>query len=727
MTINSRRNFLRTVAGTAGATAALAMFPPAIRKALAIQANNQTGTIKDVEHIVIFTQENRSFDHYFGTLAGVRGFSDRFPIPVVDALGYKGKNVWYQANDTDPLNPRMIPPFRLNTLQTFDYMRVNGTPHSWLDAQNAWNNGLMNAWPKYKNNHSMGYFTEEDMPFQYAMANAFTICDAHHCSIQAGTNANRLFLQTGTNDPLGKGNGPATYNDYDWFDADKGDGGYKWTTYPERLEKAGISWQVYENMEDNYTDNSLAGFQVFRDAWYQRPGYSQSLRDRGISTRDLDKLKADVLANKLPQVTWIVATAEGSEHPGPSSPAQGADYTAKVLDALTANPESWSKTVLFLNFDENDGFFDHMPPPAVPSYTSWDADPAKAILAGGSTVDTTGEYHEILVPYHSDDPQKLALHRPYGLGPRVPMYVISPWSKGGWVNSQVFDLTSTIRFVEQRFGVMEPNISAWRRAVCGDLTSAFNFKDPDNTEFFKKFPDTVALANRARALTKRTTPPTPALFQLPTQATGTRPSRALPYELHTSAKVLSAATIELIFSNTGTAATVFHVYDRKHLDRIPRRYTVEAGKQLTGSWALAADNGVYDLWVLGPNGYHRHFTGTAVATSADPVPEVQVCYDIANGNVYLKLANSASVSANYTITANAYVSEGPWIGTVAAKSQVEQHWSLQSSGHWYDFTVTVKGLPGYSRRFAGRVETGESTISDPAMGGLALGDQIKIA
>ena len=89
----------------------------------------------------------------------------------------------------------------------------------------------------------------------------------------------------------------------------------------------------------------------------------------------------------LPQVSWIVATAEGSEHPGPSSPAQGADYTSKVLDALTANPDVWSKTVLIINFDENDGFFDHVPPPAAPSYATWDADPSKAKLAGGSTVE----------------------------------------------------------------------------------------------------------------------------------------------------------------------------------------------------------------------------------------------------------------------------------------------------------------------------------------------------
>ena len=209
---------------------------------------------------------------------------------------------------------------------------------------------------------------------------------------------------------------------------------------------------MYENLADNFTDNPLAGFKVFRDAFSALPGYSQSLKDRGVSTRDLDLLKADVLANKLPQVSFIVATAEGSEHPGPSSPAQGADYTAKVLDALTANPEVWSKTVLFLNFDENDGFFDHVPPPSAPSYTTYDADPAKAVLAGASTVNTNGEYHEIILSYQTNPNEPLALHRPYGLGPRVPMYVISPWSKGGWVNYKC----STTR----RYSALSSNVSA---------------------------------------------------------------------------------------------------------------------------------------------------------------------------------------------------------------------------------------------------------------------------
>lgn len=730
MTLN-RRNFLRSAATATGSVAALSLFPPAIQRALAIQANNKTGTIKDVEHIVIFMQENRSFDHYFGTMNGVRGFADPFPIPTLNANGIKGKTVWSQPNATAGATPSLIAPFHLNTVQDFNVMRVEGTPHGWDNAQYAWDHGRMGQWPAAKKNHSMGYFTKEDMPFQFAMADAFTICDAYHCSFPGGTNPNRLFQWTGTNDPLSKHNGPAIYNSYDWFDSNPGnDGGYTWMTYPERLEDASISWQVYENMEDNFTDNPLAGFHTFRAAWNKTPGYSEALRQRGVSTRDLDKLKEDVLAGKLPQVSFIVATAEGSEHPGPSSPAQGADYTAKVLDALTANPEVWSKTVLFLNFDENDGFFDHVPPPAPPSYANWDADPTKASVAGDSTVSTVGEYHLTLPEYEADDSERQVMHRPYGLGPRVPMYVISPWSKGGWVNSQVSDHTSVLQFIEKRFGITETNISPWRRAVCGDMTSAFNFADPNNTEFFKNLPDTTALATRARALPKRTTPLPPSVAIMPAQAQGTRPSRALPYELHTRAVVApNAQTITLSFDNSGKAAAVFHVYDRLHLDAIPRRYTVEADKGLTGNWSLAADNGAYDLWVLGPNGFHRHFTGNAktLATANQPNPEVQVCYDIANGDLMLKLHNTGNLECSFNVMANAYFAKTAQTQTVAVGKEGSLNWALKSSGYWYDFTVTVPALKGYTRRFAGRLETGKHSISDPVLFGTAQSDQLVIS
>jgi len=724
----SRRTFLQSVA----ATGALGAFPAVIQRALAAPAKVVTGTIKDVQHVVILTQENRSFDHYFGTLQGVRGFGDPFPIPVVDRAGLiQGKSVWVQP--TEPTNatsnpavpgrtqPKTIAPFQLNTRLNFNLMRVDGTPHGWGDRH--WDQGRMNWWPLTKHNHSMGYYGKDDIPFQFALANAFTVCDAYHCSLAGSTNPNRLFLWTGTNDPLGRSGGPAVSNRNDWFDNLPD---YTWTTYPERLQQAGISWQVYENMDDNFTDNSLVGFRPFRDAWFNRPGASAELKARGITTRDLDLLRQDVLNGTLPQVSWIVATEGGSEHPGPSSPAQGAEYTAKVLEALTANPEVWASTVLLVNFDENDGFFDHVPPPAAPSVVSWSNDPASRVFAGASTVDTTGEYHEVENPL---TPAPDTLHWPYGLGPRVPMYVVSPFSKGGWVNSQVFDHTSVLRFLEQRFGVMEPNISAWRRAVCGDLTSAFNFANPNNsTAFLAQLPDTRALADKTRALGNPTKPrPTlPTTLTLPVQANGVRPSSALPYELAATASV-SAAAVSMRFENTGSAAAVFHVYDRLRLAEIPRRYTVSPGKQLTGSWAPDV-NGAYDLWILCPNGFHRHVTGNAARLAGASVanPDVQVAADRNSGDLLVKLVNTGNAPCVFQLVANRYAPGTVTNYTVVARSEQALRLPLGNSGRWYDFSVKVTDQAGYSRRFAGRVETGAPSVSDPAMGGVALADQWRV-
>jgi phospholipase C len=716
MTEQNRREFLGGLTKLASAGAASGLLPASIQRALALPANRRTGTLLDVEHIVILTQENRSFDHYFGTLAGVRGFADPFPIPVPDSAGIVGKTVWHQPNASPTTRQPAIAPFRLNTEQRFEYLRVEGTPHAWSDAQHAWNEGRLNRWTIAKRNHSLGYFTKDDIPFQWALADAFTICDAYHCSLHAGTNPNRLFVFTGTNDPLAKGNGPATYNDYDFFYADPGGhGGYVWTTYAERLEQAGISWQVYEDMEDNFTDNPLAGFKTFRDAWFERPGHQPSLRARGVSTRALEALAEDVLADRLPQVSWIVATAEGSEHPGPSSPAQGAAYIDRVLTALTANPDVWSKTVLLINFDENDGFFDHVPPPAPPSYLRWDADPTRAVLAGASTVDTTGEYHEHLVPYHDGAEERALLHRPYGLGPRVPLYVISPWSKGGWVNSQVFDHTSVIRFIEARFGVHEPNISAWRRAVCGDLTSAFDFAHPDRAPVV--LPDT---AERARAAGNlgHSTPPIPSDLVLPAQEAGLRRSRALPYELHVNARIRPDAKVALRFANTGRAAAVLHVYNRLDLAAVPRRYTVEPGKSLAGVWR-PDEAGAYDLWVIGPNGFHRHFTGTAKADTAGP--EVRAAYAAKERALRIWLTNDGDEPVVFRLAANKYDEAARASEEVPAHSIRARAWTL-CNGPWYDLSVTAAGFPTFSRRLAGRMETGEDSFSDPALEGIAIVD-----
>ncbi len=723
----SRRDFLRAMAQAGGASAVLATFPPAIQRALAVPANQRTRSLLDVEHIVVLTQENRSFDHYFGTLAGVRGFGDPFPVPVMDRANLMNrKTVFVQPSVGGAPVPgrpawpqsRPIAPFRLNTVQDFSVMRVAGTPHSWTDAQLAWDHGRMNDWCTAKQNHSMGYYAEQDLPFQFALARAFTLCDHYHCATQTGTNTNRLFLWTGHNDPLAVAGGPSTDNSRDSFNVDQNTD-YRWTTYAERLQSAGVSWQVYQNMADNFTDNPLAGFRAFRNAWYQRPGYSQELRDRGVSTRDIDMLKADVLANRLPQVSWIVATAEGSEHPGPSSPASGADYTARVLDALTANPEVWSKTVLLINFDENDGFFDHMPPPSVPSYTQYDADPAKAQLAGASTVDTTGEYHNVL-----NGADARTHRRPYGLGPRVPMYVVSPWTKGGWVNSQVADHSSVLRFIEARFGVREPLISPWRRAVSGDLQSCFDFANPEDNGFSQLLPSTAARRAQAMALPGTKVPATPDSLVAPVQAANVRPARALPYDLQVQAQVPEAGgQVLLKFENTGEAGAVFHVYDRLALSQVPRRYTVEAGKQLQGKWVTSS---TYDLWVLGPNGFHRHIVGDVRRASGAALPDAVVRAERSTGELVIDLVNNGNQPCTFFLKANKYYATTPSEVRVVARSRSTLRFPLAASQNWYDFSLLVNELPGWLRRFAGHLENGRPSISDPAMQGPAQLDQFRV-
>jgi phospholipase C len=687
-----RRGFLLS------ATAALAL-PPILARAAAIDADVRAGTLADVAHVVILMQENRSFDHYFGALNGVRGFADRFPIPVP---GHDHATVWIQGNDTAKGGPPRVSPFPLDTGKTFDHMRVEGTPHNWIDAQDAWNQGRMDRWPAAKTERAMGYYRQDDIPFQYALANAFTLCDAYHCATQTGTNTNRLFLWTATNDPSGALGGPSISNSHDSFVADGGAAdSYRWTTYAERLLAAGVSWRIYQDMADNFTDNPTAGFKTYRDSHDGLPGSDPRLEALALSTRTLDGLREDVLAGALPQVSYIVAPAADSEHPGPSSPAQGADYTARTIQALTADPKVWARTVLLVMFDENDGFFDHVPPPAPPSIGEGGA------VLGGSTVDTAGEYHRVRNPTEAKAERDDLMGRPYGLGPRVPLYAISPWSRGGWVNSQVFDHTSVIRFLERRFGVMEPNISPWRRTVCGDLTTAFDFKTPNDGPFAPALPATRPLAARAAALKGRTTPPTPAAPQVPVQAAGPRPSRALPYALRVDEGV-DAGRLRLTFANDGQAGAVLHVYDRLRLDRVPRRYTVAPGRSLDDAW----EAGPYDLWVLGPNGFHRHYVGRA--PGADLVAAVATAGD----RLRLTVTNPAPSGLRVQAASQAYRgAPRPWRLDLKPGQSRARDIELAASGGWYDLTLRSGDA---LRRLAGRLERGVDSISDPAMAGPAV-------
>ncbi len=698
MTDQNRRSFLKSAAGGAAALSAL---PLAIREALAIPAAQLTGTLKDVKHVVILMQENRSFDHYFGSMRGVRGFGDRHPIPSPG-----GRNVWTQSDGTSEMMP-----FHLNT-KTTNALQVPGTPHSYADAQGAWGQGRITEWPRYKTPYSMGHFRRDDIPFQFALAESFTICDHYHCSVTAGTDPNRIVFWSGaSNDPALRAKGINATDEHSepdnfrgWITGALPTPGYKyagnslkWATLPDVLEKAGVSWRIHQDPNNNWTGAMHGGlaFESFRTC---KPG--DALYEKGMSPWSLDQLKQHVMDGTLPEVSWVLPSPPFSEHPSRSTPAEGAEFTAQVLNALTANPDVWARTAFFLTFDENDGQFDHLPPSAPPSYDR------NGVLQGKATLDLAGHYFSDPERKHiakTDDWSGLV--RPFGMGPRVPMYVVSPWSKGGWVNSQVFDHTSVGRFLEKRFDVVIPGITPWHRAVSGDLTSAFDFVTP-NDPAFPKLPDASGSSATVLAHIQRPRILPPEKHQDLFQEAGVRPSRALPYELNAVSKA-DATGITLEFRNTGKQGAVFHVYDRLHLDRIPKRYTVEAGKTLSDVWETGADNGRYDLFVLAPNGFRRDFTGDATTQA-----EIEVRYQPRTQKVQLTAQNSGKQPAALKLQHNAYGLPGEDLA-VPAGGRVHREWPVADSGNWYDFTVSGSG---FARRAAGRIETGKHAVSDPAMG-----------
>lgn len=686
-----RRQFLQMLAaGTAAAA-----LPLSIKRALAIPAHHRTGTLADVEHVVFFMKENRSFDHYFGTLRGVRGFGDPRAVRLPS-----GEPVWVQPGPNGP-----VLPFRPDVPE-LGMRFFAGARHDWTSTHAAWREGWYDSWVWYKDAIAMMHMTRSDIPFHYALADAFTVCDAYHCSMLGQTIPNRMYMWTGWVGNDGRGGGPVIENP-------KATPGYGWTTYPEKLTDAGVSWKIYQDLgrglradnywglDDNpyigpYACNTLLFFKAYQDA----PEGSELYRNARTGTQVIkgdtlfQEIENDVRNGTLPAVSWVVAPGAYSEHPY-WPPNWGAWYTSKLLDALTSNPDVWSKTVLFLTYDENDGMFDHVVPPTPPMGSS----------LGQSTVSVENEiFAQTGFGGSEHNPRG-----PYGLGIRVPMFVISPWSKGGWVSSEVFDHTSMLRFLEQRFGVPADHLTPWRRAVCGDLTSTLDFANPTHG-FTPTLPSTGAYVPPDRSKpdmkywsykSENYRPEPPVEQQMPVQESGQRPARQVPYELHVDAEV-GASRVGLVFRNTGAAAAVFQVRSPRHA---PRCYTIGQGSSLNDSWkGLDA----YSLEVYGPNGFYRQFTGE----TDGHVDELTLWYDPARDVVELRATPTERVQLTirdaYTrkISAFELAAGRPW-----------QHiWPLASSQGWYDLEVCRTDKPSFRRRFAGHLEARQNSHSDPQIG-----------
>ncbi len=668
-----RRRFLKI----AGGAAAVTMLEQSIARAAAIPASRAHGSIKDVEHIVVLMQENRSFEHYLGSMRGVRGFGDPHP-----AVLPSGKTVWHQsdgARDVLPFHP---------TADDLGAQFLQGLDHTWVGSQHAFAKGVYDQWIPAKTPVSMAYLERPDASFHYALADAFTTCDAYYCSFIGNTDPNRYYLWTGWTGNDGKGGGPVLYND---------ELGYDWKTYPERLEAAGISWKVYQDEGiglgggdqywgwtsdpyiGNYGDNSLLYFNTYRNA---QPGdalYEKARRGtKALDGQDyFEILRNDVVHGRLPKVSYIAAPEAFSEHSNwPTN--YGAWYISRVLDALTADPDVWSRTALFITYDENDGFFDHLVPPHANNPD----------IPGASTVPIDHEYYPGK-PGNAAYPSGA-----YGMGPRVPMFVISPWSKGGWVSSETFDHTSVIRFMEERFGVHEPNITPWRRAVAGNLTSAFDFSRTQAV--VPPLPDTSAWAPADDQRHPDYRPTAPAAGTMPSQEPGTRPARPTGYDLEViEHRRPSGLRVELV--NDGRIGA--HVQARfLEPERAPHSYTIGARDSLATTWPVT---GAYDVHLHGPNGFFRRLAGD--------LGHDRVTAEVGHKGRSRKLVVAVSAPRGVEV-----VVDDAYAGRLKLRGG-EAKLDTTAAGGWYDVTVTVPGT-GWSRTFAGHLEDGRPSTSDPALG-----------
>jgi phospholipase C len=473
----SRRQLIASAGGMALASFAL---PAGLRKLMdgaapaSGKARLTSAPISEIQHVVVLMQENRSFDHYFGTMPGVRGFAD----PSVPTSRF------YQVDAQNPDN--YLLPFHTDTHST-SAQNLPSNSHSWGPQHDSWDNGKMDGFVTahlaadgVAGQYTMAYFKRDDIPFHWALADAFTICDGYHCSMLGPTWPNRLYLMTGQVNP-GGGQGGPVYGNYVPPE------GYSWQTYPELLTNAGVSWKVYQEV-DNYGMNVLEYFDQYQNAAVSSPLYQNAMR-----IYQAGQFEYDAINDRLPTVSWIIPTSYQSEHPD-FMPAAGADFIASKINAIASNPDVFAKTVFILIYDENDGLFDHVTPPTAPAGTA-------------------GEY--ITVDKVSD---------PIGLGFRVPCIIVSPWTVGGFVCHDTFDHTSVNRLLELVTGVVNPNITQWRRQTVGDFTSALG-SVPNGR--FPRLPGTKAELEAAEnEVVQFQLPPIPGASQtFPVQPPGSKPVR----------------------------------------------------------------------------------------------------------------------------------------------------------------------------------------------------------
>jgi phospholipase C len=534
---------------------------------------------KEIKHIVLVMQENRSFDHYFGTFPGARGFNDPTAIRLPT-----GRPVFQQP---DPANPDgYLEPWHMSTITT-GAAAVPSLSHDWRDQHASWNQGSMDGWllthlasdGDVNGSFTMGHYTQEDIPFHWALAKAFTLADNYHCSVMGPTDVNRIFWEEGGNDPQGKAGGPVLET-----------GGVRDLTYesgPETLFNAGISYKFYQGVgwpQDTITSYFTA---------FQSPGQVPTALFNAVTGTDTlfgngtpggigdpenptpastpnMGFEEDCANGTLPDVSFIGSMSGFDEHPA-AIPAAGAQFLATKLEALAANEELWNSTIFIINYDENDGFFDHVVPPT-PNIAEF----PEEFVTLSSPAGTPGG------------------GLPLGAGFRVPAFVISPWSVGGNIFSGVSDHTSGLMLIEAVAAagglsgagpVTFPNVSRWRRATFSDWTGALRpvakQAAPSNTQF-----DPATTAANLAAQTAA------SLLPLPLRPGADQASLTLAPPSGLVLAPSASATVAATLSNNGPGS---FSKVKLTLTGAPSGWTVKATGATTAS-SIAAESDLTASW-----------------------------------------------------------------------------------------------------------------------------------
>lgn len=760
-----RRDFIKMlgIAGTSAAayTACSNYMQEALAQSTVIDdllcasADCKPGSLKEIDHVIFLMQENRSFDHFYGTLRGVRGFGDPRPLRLRN-----GNPVFTQPNGkNDYINPFQA---RREDGPAGEYRAGDfGTPHDYNDGLSALAGGWNDNWiaakkQSVRNNMTMVHFdAAKDLPFYTKLIESFTICDRYHCSIHAGTTPNRSYFVSGT------GKGYSTNSFFKNFVDDKSRP--DWKTYAEHLQELDVDWKCYQNglsdpppvpydqFVNDAGSNMFVRFKNFRDRTAEIRRRAADLTT--VLRTDPDKpsqFEQEVADGKLPAVSWMNAPVAFNDHPDTVngiSPHFGEYYVNEILKALAAYPKVWAKTVFIMTYDENDGFFDHVPPPLPPLPALTDVGKVSAGISIPKNADAKNVDAEHMTLPNVDRTKMV------GLGNRVPCIIVSPWTVGGRVCSELFDHTSALRFLDtwlaakglQPEGTIFENISSWRRAICGDLTSAFDFT---------RTLDTVAKEGKEKLDAAAAAAKTVPAFRTKAERDDLKAKQAryddkardrdiaidrdketrlkqdrmqaellpLGYDFNVFATVTLAAgkpdKLQLTFRNKGRIGVALNVYSYVKADEkrgawfyaLTKAAKTDAPVVVSDEYDLAKRGGKYEFAVHAPNGYLSEFKGDANNANqkliADIV-DVQSADDATK--VRFDFGKWPSVNGDLTMI-NAYTGESV---TVAAQTTSV---SAATRDGWYDVAFVDKAGTGYLRRYAGHLENGKLSKTDPAIG-----------